>query len=108
MLSVETSLGILLSAVVIVIFTFYSVGINNETRKPAVGFRLGSYKDGCVGVGPIDFLKHIPARMKQIVKVKFRVTAIVQILRSILIFCVVSEGKIIKFSNPCRTYNGHK
>ncbi|XP_046389968.1 uncharacterized protein LOC124158743 [Ischnura elegans] len=47
----------------------FTIGFSDETKERMVGFRLGSYVQGQVGVGPIDSLKHIPQRMKDTVKV---------------------------------------
>lgn len=47
----------------------FTIGINEETGERTVGFRLGSYVRGFIGVGPVDCLKHIPDRMKQAAKV---------------------------------------
>lgn len=47
----------------------FSIGLNPETRKVTVGFRLGSYADGSVGVGPLDGMPHVPDRMKEVAKV---------------------------------------
>lgn len=47
----------------------FTVGINEHTGLPTVGFRLSSYAKGEVSVGPIDNLQHIPSRMKKAVKV---------------------------------------
>ncbi|PSN32844.1 tRNA (uracil-5-)-methyltransferase A [Blattella germanica] len=46
----------------------FTVGMNVETGQRTVGFRLGSYVKGFIGVGPIDSLKHIPERMKEAAK----------------------------------------
>ncbi|CAG9561743.1 unnamed protein product [Danaus chrysippus] len=43
----------------------FTVGIDDETGKPTVGFRLGSYVTGTVGVAPVDSLIHISDKMKQ-------------------------------------------
>ena len=45
------------------------VGMNSETQEPTVGFRVASYKEGNVSVGPIQDLKHINDTMKQVAKV---------------------------------------
>ena len=47
----------------------FTAGYNSETKEPAVGFRLASYKKGCVAVGPIDQLKNVNDTMKKVVKV---------------------------------------
>lgn len=49
----------------------FSIGINEETGEKTVGFRLGSYVSGTVGVAPINCLKNIPQRMKDAVYVSF-------------------------------------
>lgn len=46
----------------------FSIGLNPETKKVTVGFRLGSYADGSVGVAPLDNLPHVPDRMKSVAK----------------------------------------
>ncbi|RZC38967.1 tRNA (uracil-5-)-methyltransferase -like A, partial [Asbolus verrucosus] len=46
----------------------FTVGIDEETQLPTVGFRIGSYVNGVTGVGSIDSLKHIPESMKLAVK----------------------------------------
>lgn len=45
------------------------LGLNEETGEKTVGFRLGSYATGTVGVGPVHFLKNIPERIKQAAQV---------------------------------------
>ncbi|KAG5890762.1 hypothetical protein JTB14_016499 [Gonioctena quinquepunctata] len=47
----------------------FTVGIDEETKIPTVGFRLGSYVKGSTSVGPVDNLIHIPESMKLAVKV---------------------------------------
>ena len=47
----------------------FVAGINPEDKLPTVGFRVSSYKSGCLDVGPIDHLVHIPDSMKNIAKV---------------------------------------
>ncbi|KRT80105.1 methyltransferase, partial [Oryctes borbonicus] len=42
----------------------FTVGLNEETKLPTVGFRIGSYVNGVTGIGPIDDLPHIPDSMK--------------------------------------------
>jgi len=42
----------------------FTVGINPETNELAVGFRVSSYKDGCVSVGPVVKLANINDTMK--------------------------------------------
>lgn len=46
----------------------FTIGIDEETKLPTVGFRIGSYVNGITGVGTIDSLKHIPQSMKTAVK----------------------------------------
>ncbi|CAH1115940.1 unnamed protein product [Phaedon cochleariae] len=46
----------------------FTVGIDEDTGLPTVGFRLGSYVNGTTGVGPVDDLVHIPQSMKTAVK----------------------------------------
>ncbi|XP_013165172.1 PREDICTED: tRNA (uracil-5-)-methyltransferase homolog A [Papilio xuthus] len=45
----------------------FTVGIDDETKKPTVGFRLGSYVTGTVGVAPIQSLNHISDQTKKAV-----------------------------------------
>ncbi|XP_049817346.1 tRNA (uracil-5-)-methyltransferase homolog A isoform X2 [Aethina tumida] len=47
----------------------FSVGTDEETNLPTVGFKIGAYVNGVTGVGPVDNLKHIPESMKIAVKV---------------------------------------
>ncbi|CAF4932641.1 unnamed protein product [Pieris macdunnoughi] len=47
----------------------FTVGIDEETKKPTVGFRLGCYWAGSVAVAPVQVLKHIPENMKKAVLV---------------------------------------
>lgn len=47
----------------------FTVGIDEETNLPTVGFRIGSYVNGTTGVGPINDLIHIPQAMKTAVGV---------------------------------------
>lgn len=47
----------------------FTVGIDNETQKPTVGFRLGSYATGTVAVAPVQELNHIPEKTKKAVLV---------------------------------------
>ena len=47
----------------------FSIGLNPETKKITVGFRLGSYADGSVGVAALDDMPHVPDRMKEVAKV---------------------------------------
>lgn len=42
----------------------FTVGIDDDTGKPTVGFRLGSYVTGTVGVAPVGSLTHISDKMK--------------------------------------------
>ncbi|KAJ1531985.1 hypothetical protein ONE63_000621 [Megalurothrips usitatus] len=46
----------------------FNIGLNPETKKVTVGFRLGSYADGSVEVAPLDGMPHVPDRMKQVAK----------------------------------------
>jgi tRNA (uracil-5-)-methyltransferase len=46
----------------------FTVGIDEETQLPTVGFRIGSYVNGVTGVGSIEALRHIPDSMKVAVK----------------------------------------
>lgn len=45
----------------------FSVG-KDSAGNITIGFRLGSYVDGTVEVGPLDNLKHVSDRMKRLVK----------------------------------------
>ncbi|XP_045448001.1 tRNA (uracil-5-)-methyltransferase homolog A [Melitaea cinxia] len=45
----------------------FTVGIDEETQKPTVGFRLGSYVTGTVAVAPPTSLQHIPEKTKKAV-----------------------------------------
>ncbi|XP_045772412.1 tRNA (uracil-5-)-methyltransferase homolog A [Maniola jurtina] len=45
----------------------FTVGIDEESQKPTVGFRLGSYVTGTTGVAPVGSLKHISEKMKKAV-----------------------------------------
>ncbi|CAB3227156.1 unnamed protein product [Arctia plantaginis] len=45
----------------------FTVGIDEETKLPTVGFRLGSYVTGTVGVGPIQSMIHISEQTKKAV-----------------------------------------
>ncbi|XP_057665970.1 tRNA (uracil-5-)-methyltransferase homolog A [Diorhabda carinulata] len=47
----------------------FTVGIDEETKLPTVGFRIGSYVNGTIGVAPVDDLIHISNPMKSAVKV---------------------------------------
>ncbi|XP_075220489.1 tRNA (uracil-5-)-methyltransferase homolog A [Lycorma delicatula] len=47
----------------------FTIGKNQETGERTIGFRLGSYALGTIGVGPIQGLDNIPDRMKQAVQV---------------------------------------
>lgn len=44
------------------------MGIDEETKLPTVGFRIGSYVDGVTGVASVETLNHIPAPTKAVVK----------------------------------------
>ncbi|CAG9856575.1 unnamed protein product [Phyllotreta striolata] len=46
----------------------FTVGLDEETKLPTVGFRIGSYVNGTTGVGPVENLMHIPESMKLAVK----------------------------------------
>ncbi|KAM3965287.1 tRNA (uracil-5-)-methyltransferase homolog A [Aphomia sociella] len=45
----------------------FTVGVDEETKMPTVGFRLGSYVTGTVGVAPIQSLNHISDKTKKAV-----------------------------------------
>ncbi|XP_073955860.1 tRNA (uracil-5-)-methyltransferase homolog A [Choristoneura fumiferana] len=45
----------------------FTIGIDEETKLPTVGFRLGSYATGTVAVGPIQSLIHISDKTKKAV-----------------------------------------
>ncbi|XP_034832197.1 tRNA (uracil-5-)-methyltransferase homolog A [Maniola hyperantus] len=45
----------------------FTVGIDEESQKPTVGFRLGSYVTGTTGVAPVGSLNHISEKMKKAV-----------------------------------------
>nr|XP_023017149.1 tRNA (uracil-5-)-methyltransferase homolog A isoform X2 [Leptinotarsa decemlineata] len=47
----------------------FTVGIDEDTNLPTVGFRIGSYVKGTTAVGPVDNLVHIPESMKVAVKI---------------------------------------
>lgn len=47
----------------------FTIGIDQETNLPTVGFRIGAYVNGVVGVAPIGHLRHIPDSMKKAVEV---------------------------------------
>jgi len=47
----------------------YDEGTNPDTNEPTVGFRISSYKEGSVSVGPILGLKNVNQQMKKVVKV---------------------------------------
>ncbi|CAH2048726.1 unnamed protein product, partial [Iphiclides podalirius] len=47
----------------------FTVGIDEESKKPTVGLRLGSYATGTVAVAPIESMKHISEEMKKAVLV---------------------------------------
>ncbi|CAG4971306.1 unnamed protein product [Colias eurytheme] len=44
----------------------FTVGMDEETKKPTVGFRLGCYWAGSVAVAPVESVNHIPDNMKKI------------------------------------------
>lgn len=46
----------------------FTIGIDDETKLPTVGFRLSSYDKGCIGVAPVQNLNHIPEQMKAAVQ----------------------------------------
>lgn len=50
----------------------FTIGMDLETGLPTVGFRLGSYVNGTISVGPVESLVHIPDRMKTAVKVTIK------------------------------------
>lgn len=64
----------------------FTVGIDEETNLPTVGFRIGSYVNGTIGVGPVDSLIHIPDSMKLAAKVNiyYKLTEIYLVIDSSL------------------------
>ncbi|XP_059481839.1 tRNA (uracil-5-)-methyltransferase homolog A-like [Neocloeon triangulifer] len=46
----------------------FRIGLHPETKERTVGFRLASFKEGSMGVGPVYCLRHLPDRMKETVK----------------------------------------
>ncbi|KDR06356.1 tRNA (uracil(54)-C(5))-methyltransferase homolog-B-like [Zootermopsis nevadensis] len=46
----------------------FRIGLNPDTQERTVGCRLENYKDGSIGVGPADSLKHLPDQMREAVK----------------------------------------
>ncbi|KAF2350137.1 (Uracil-5)-methyltransferase family [Trinorchestia longiramus] len=46
----------------------FTIGMNSDSKETTVGFRVSSYKEGNVSVGPVLHLKHISDTMKNIVK----------------------------------------
>lgn len=50
----------------------FTVGIDEETKLRTVGFRLGSYVTGTVGVAPIQSLVHISEPTKNSVLVRIK------------------------------------
>ncbi|XP_067001449.2 tRNA (uracil-5-)-methyltransferase homolog B isoform X2 [Anabrus simplex] len=46
----------------------FRIGLNPDTQERTVGCRLENYKDGSMGVGPADSLKHLPDQMREAVK----------------------------------------
>ncbi|PSN45074.1 hypothetical protein C0J52_04012 [Blattella germanica] len=46
----------------------FRVGLNPDTQERTVGCRLENYKDGSIGVGPADSLKHLPDQIREAVK----------------------------------------
>lgn len=49
--------------------------MDEETKLPTVGFRIGSYVNGITGVGSVENLIHIPESMKIAAKVSIILTA---------------------------------
>lgn len=47
----------------------FSIGMDEVTKLKTIGFRIGSYDKGTIGVAPIENLKHIPHAMKNVVKI---------------------------------------
>ncbi|CAG9102898.1 unnamed protein product [Plutella xylostella] len=45
----------------------FTVGIDDETKLPTVGFRLGSYVTGTVGVAPVQGMIHVSEEAKKAV-----------------------------------------
>ena len=48
----------------------FTIGTNPETNETTVGFRISSYKEGSVSVGPIDDLLNVSEKMKKVAKVR--------------------------------------
>ncbi|CAL4073565.1 unnamed protein product, partial [Meganyctiphanes norvegica] len=46
----------------------FTIGMNPETESACVGFRLASYKQGCMAVAPVGHLRHLPLAMKDLVQ----------------------------------------
>lgn len=46
----------------------FTVGIDQDTNLPTVGFRIGAYVNGIISVAPVDSLRHIPETMKVAVR----------------------------------------
>ena len=79
-------------------FCFSFEGINEETGERTVGFRLGSYVSGTVGVASIGCLKNIPQRMKAAVHVSLMSCALVVIFVDFdkaknVRFCICTHGR---------------
>lgn len=49
----------------------FTVGIDEETNLPTVGFRLGAYATGIVAVAPVQTQKHISDQAKKAALVSF-------------------------------------
>ena len=48
----------------------FSIALSPSTKRPVVGFRLGSYEEGEFTVVSADTCAHVPDRMKQLAKVR--------------------------------------
>lgn len=47
----------------------FTVGLSASTKKPVVGFRLGSYEEGELAVVSAQSCVHVPQKMKEIAMV---------------------------------------
>ena len=72
-------------------------GVNEETQKPTVGFRLASYKGGSVYVGPISKVKVIPKEMLKVVEVNIlsKCSSFSKNVVEYFCFFLISQTKIL-------------